>query len=105
MEALINIEGTPYKTEVIENRKTWGNGATFKVYDNSGSILYKFDVVAHPEFDEYEKYQSMPLAGISREVATRIESGQYIEALKKSEIDGIPVMFLLNPNKNETHNN
>ena len=96
MKIKLSIEGNEYNTEYLLCNKPWGIGLRFDVFEEDGAILYTFHVQNHPKFPDFDKYQNMQPYKIANLIKDRIGSGLYIDSIKKSKLDGVSIVFILN---------
>src|SRR5262245_21135182 len=78
------IEGDGYYALWRRNDRTWGHAIDVKPFDLGDTRLGGISFVCHPEFTDYERYQSMNTSElvqiVSERLRTAMREGSYAEA-------------------------
>lgn len=97
MKTSINIDGKAQRAEIRENNHSWGNGISVTVFDDNDDTLYEFHACNHPDFDNFEEYQSMDLWALVDVVKKKFESNQYnMDDLQKAKEAGLTIFLGIN---------
>jgi len=80
----IRIEGNNYYFIAIRNDRPWGNGIDVTVFSNDNGHLGKLSFACHPEFEDYDYYQTIDtnelINIVSQRIADDMKSGKYQKA-------------------------
>jgi len=82
------IEGDGYYALWRRNDRLWGHAIDVKLFDLGGTPLGGISFACHPEFTDYERYQSMNTGELVKIVSERLRAamreGSYTEAWGQS---------------------
>lgn len=54
----VEVDGKPYRLEVEDHSVSWGKGVKVTVYDSNNVYINSINYNCHPEFDDYDYFQS-----------------------------------------------
>jgi hypothetical protein len=80
----VRIEGDGYYALWRRNDRAWGHAIDVELFDLGGACFGRISFACHPEFTDYEKYQSMNTYGLVQIVSERLRiamrEGSYAKA-------------------------
>lgn len=90
------IRGVPHKIRAVRTDKFFGHAIDVQVLTADGVLLDKMFFACHPEYDEYDRFQSMSTEELLEEIIKRLQSGRYDSMLEDSRKSGPGLMLRLN---------
>ena len=68
----ISVHNQKYSAELSSGESTWGKWVIARIIGDDGNHVGTIKYGCHPEFDEFEKYQTMSETGLMLEAIERV---------------------------------
>lgn len=92
----IEFNGENFTVQVREKSFMWAKGVEFTISKSDGALLNKISYASHPDFENFELYESYSLEKLINIAMARLESDMDTSNFRLATENGIPIILPIN---------
>jgi len=92
----VEYDGVRYSIDAMEKTASWGKGVKLSIFPSGGKLLNSISYSCHPEFSQYEKYQSKTIEELTNIAMSRLVADMGTNDFRLATENGIGLLLPIN---------